>query len=1017
MNTLEFLQTILPDEGNYYLVLFTKRLNDKGESFKLHKPYPDLESMAYAAEEFDRDPQYVAVYHACGSYLAPYIEVEGTNRWGKIGKKYRVPENQKRAKSFWVDLDCGQEKFDEGKGYLDKREAAKAIFKFADTVGWPRPMLVGSGNGVHAYWPLTKAITVQKWTAVARVLKASLAHAGVLADPTRTADFASILRPAGTNNRKNGECKPVEVRSRCAPCDPGELAVSISEYATTNGVKLIKESVRNAPPVSDINSDLTGHLNQFPDIPVDAAQVADKCAQMAWFRDTGSAGNYEHWRCAIGITKYTTGGLEIAHEWSSNAPDYDEAGTNTRYETWNAGPTKCETFSACNPKGCEGCEFKGKVTTPLQLGRVIPINVEQVETVVTDEGEEQEVEVPAIAYGYTWSNGLLARMLPDKDGIMQAHPFSNILFYPTSRIRTEDGTYRIGMRMHLPSKKVRDFEMTAEAMASQTDMLRALARYELMQSNHKDAGSHMAAYLRDQLETLKRKVEEVNTLTSFGWKDDESSFLLGDRLFLKDGTSRKVQVSGGASKYAPAFARPKNANVSKYAEAVNYMYSRPGREHWQYALVAGWGSILSPFCEELYKGLMLAVQGGDSGKGKTTVAYASLYAFGNAIDLSLNSKDGFTPNALWLMMATFNNVPLLMDELTKMDATTFSDVAYGVANGQEKVRLQSRGGQVSFANTLRWRLSPYITGNIDFHGLLATTQANSQAEAVRLVQISVDRYPATYLVETDTPREEMTLEERKRVEAEEAALVQAATDQMKANRGVAGEMMVQYVLANMDAVATEVRQAVNDMVGPLPDNKYRFYRSHAACSLVIARIARELGIIDFDLERLKEFTITLMTELAESVNVSNTVTTEDAFSRMMSSLAHRILVTVEFRDKRHKDGPETPRNRMHNEIAGRFVLGSPTRRDHAGHIMLSQKEVRDWCMKNRTDFSSMLDHLEREGALLKRSEKLTLTRGTDMPTVQARCIVVDSYKLDKDALTLVSNNQQEQLGSKAVGDV
>lgn len=1011
MNTLEFLQAILPAEGIHYLAIFKD-----GYKFPAHKVYTDLETMAEAVEGMANSVS-LSIYHACASYQKAVIEIEDGE---KTKRKYRIPENWDRAKAFWVDLDCGEEKFDKGAGYLTKKDAAKAIFAFADTVGWPRPMLVDSGNGIHAYWPLTTAIKAESWRKVANLLKACLAHAGVIADPTRTADFASILRPVGSNNRKNGDCKPVIAKSTCAPCEPKALANSLSQFAIANGVKQPKDTKpRQISTNADLNADLTAHLPQYPDIDVDANAVANKCQQVSQMRDTQGDVNYEHWRGVIGLLKHCIDGERLAEEWTAERLNTGHDGDDwrTRYETWDAGPTTCEYFSKCNPDGCTGCEYKGKVKSPVVLGRVIPINEVKTETVLNDAGEEAEVDIPAIAYGYTWNNGLLARMLPDKDGIMQAHAFSKILFYPTSRIRTEDGTYRVGMRMHLPNKKVRDFEMSAEAMASQTDMLRALARYELMQSNHKDAGSHMAAYLRDQLETLKRKVEEVNTLTSFGWKHDDTAFLLGDKLFLKDGTTRKVLVSGGAAKYAPAFTRPKTADVTKYAEAVNFMYNREGREHWQYALVAGWGSILTPFCEELYKGLLLALHGGDSGKGKTTVSYAAMYAFGNAIDMSLNSKDGFTTNALWTVLATFNNLPVLLDELTNMDANVFSDVAYGVANGQEKVRLTSKGGSVGFATTMRWRLAPYVTGNRDFHGLLATTQANSQAEAVRLVQISVDRYPRTPLVDPDVNRDDLSDEDRTFLDSKEAALVSLCTDMMKANRGIAGEMMVQYVVTHMNEVADEVRKRVNAMVAALPDNKYRFYRSHAACSLTMARIAKDLGIIGFDLERLEQFTIELMQELAETVNTTNTVTAEDAFSRMMASLASRIVVTVEFRDKRHKDGPETPRNRVIGEIAGRYVLGSPSRKEFAGQLMISQKDVRDWCMKNRTDYNAMVDQLERDGALVKRSEKLTLTRGTDMPTVQARCIVVDTYKLDRDALTLVSNKPVVEVATVANGEV
>lgn len=1002
MDTLDFLRTILPEEGNYYLVLFSAKLKDKqGNPAKLHKSYSDVESMAYAAQQYDADPNYLAVYHACSGYRTPCIELDELNEWGKPKRRYRVPENWDRAKAFWVDIDCGQEKFDKGEGYLTKSDAAKAIFKFADTIGWARPMLVDSGNGLHAYWPLTKALKSESWRKLANVLKATLAHDGVLADPTRTADFSSILRPAGATNRKGGGSKPVVVKSSCVAQDAKTLATALLSYATEHGVKQPKQALPTQRAANDLNSDLTGHLS-YPEVPSHGAEVATKCAQVAEMRNSLGDVSYEHWRGVIGLLTHCEDGRELAEKWSEERENtgHDQTDWQTRYDTWGSGPTTCEFFEKCNPDGCVGCEFKGKVKSPIMLGRVIPISTESEVEVVSGEGESEVVTTPALPVGYVYSNGLLTRLLPDKDGVLQSFPFSNMLFYPTTRIRSEDGTYRIGMRMHLHNKRVRDFEMTHEAMASQTDMLRALAKYELTQSNHKDAGSHMAAYLRDQLEALKRQVDEVSTMTSFGWKSD-NTFLIGDRLYSADGSVRKVLLGGAATKYTVSLPAPKGT-LTGYASALNHMYNRPGMEHWQYAICSGWGSILTPMCEELFKGLLVALRGGDSGKGKTTACYASLYAFGNAEGMSLKSKDGFTYNALWAVLGAFNNLPVLLDELTNMDANMFSDLAYGVSNGQEKIRLTSKGGSVGFANTIQWRLSPFVTGNRDFHGLLATTQANSQAEAVRLIQINVDTYPVVRLDE-DPQRE--------------AEIAQQCIDAMKANAGCAGDAMVRYVVQNVRALTDEVRAMTLELARHLPDTKYRFYRAHAACTLTMCRVARDLGIVDFDLDRLFDFTTSLLWELAETVTVTNTVTMEDAFSRMMAELASRILVTHEFRDARNKNGPETPRNRITGAVAGRYVLGSTTSRDCAGHIMLNQKEVRDWCMKNRTDFNAMVDQLERDGALVKRMDKITLTRGTDFPTVQARCIVVNSFKLDKDALTLVSTSPQDSSDLKAVGSV
>jgi hypothetical protein len=348
-DTLKFLKAILPEEGIHYLALFKE-----GYKFPVHKAYTDLETLAYAIDGTAKSTQ-VSVYHACATYQKAVIEIE----------------NWDRAKAFWVDIDCGQDKFDKGQGYLTKKDAVVAAYKFAGTVGWPKPMIVDSGNGIHLYWPLTKDINSNAWRKVANVLKATLAHEGVIADPTRTADFASILRPVGSVNRKNGAAKPVTVKNEAILSDPKELATKLNEYAVANGVKLIKEAPKREYLANDLNSDLTAHLHQYPEVPVDADLMASKCAQVAKMRDTKGDVSYDHWRFVIGLLTHCENGRTLAEEWSAErqATGHTNLDWDVRYDTWNSGPTICETFDGCNPSGCQGCPMKGKIKTPLVLGR------------------------------------------------------------------------------------------------------------------------------------------------------------------------------------------------------------------------------------------------------------------------------------------------------------------------------------------------------------------------------------------------------------------------------------------------------------------------------------------------------------------------------------------------------------------------------------------------------------------------------------------------------------------------
>jgi hypothetical protein len=1010
MNTLEFLKSILPEFGIHYLALFKE-----GYKFPAHKVYTDLETMAEAIEGMAGSKQ-LSVYHACASYQKAVIELDELDVKGNPKRKYRIPENWDKAKAFWVDVDCGQDKFDKGQGYLTKKDACVAMAKFAKDVGIPRPMLVDSGNGVHAYWPLTHEIGHELWRKVATVLKATLAHAKVIADPTRTADFSSILRPVGSTNRKNGDAKTVKLLATCEAIDPKEFAVTLFAYAKENGVKPIKETPKKQYQPTDLNSDLTAHLTQYPDVPVDSTTMANKCQQAGKMRDTMGDVEYEVWRRVIGLLTFCEGGRETAQAWTSKREEsgHTNLDWDVKYDSWNSGPTTCASIEGVNAQGCVGCPFKGKVTTPLQLGRVIPEPEATVEETVTEEGVEEQAAVPALPRGYQWDAGLLSRLIPDKEGVLQIFPFCENLFYPTTRIRGEDGTFRYGIRLHLPDKRIRDFEISGESVASPTDLLRAMARYELTKSNHKNAGEHMAAYLLDQLQSLKRSITETNTMTAFGWKDDHKSFLIGETLYLQDGSERKVLVGGNAKERAATFKNSRGS-LEGYADALNFMYNRPEAVHWQYAICAGWGSLVSHHCEDLYKGLILALQGGKSGRGKTTACHAALAAFGNPEKMTLNSKEGFTTNALWATLGVYNNIPVLADELTNMEAGVFSDVAYGVSNGQDKVRLTSKGGGVVFAKSSEWRLNVYVTGNRDFYGLLAANQANSQAEAVRLIQLNVDRYNSLMLVNrADYPE----TEDGEDAWRSASAMVAAENiKKMTANSGHAGAAMVKYILANEAEVYRDMQTMLGKFTEVLSNPKFRFYRAHSACTIVIAKIAKKLGIVQFDIKELYKFTVSLLREPAESVNENNTVSSEDGFQRMVGMLSQRIIVTTECRDSRDGRGPETPRNRVNGPIAGRYILGTANNKDLAGRLILSQKEVRDWCMANRMDYHSMVASLKDDNALVSHGEKFVITRGTDCTSQQTRCIVIDTRRLNAESTTPVLSLVSNQFDGDAVNDV
>lgn len=124
----------------------------------------------------------------------------------------RTATNAACASAFWLDLDCGANKAETGAGYATPLQAQAALNSFCAALDLPQPThVVGSGNGLHVYWVLDTPLQADQWIQHARDLKALAAAHGLRADPTRTADIASILRVPGTLNHKSTPPKQVQL--------------------------------------------------------------------------------------------------------------------------------------------------------------------------------------------------------------------------------------------------------------------------------------------------------------------------------------------------------------------------------------------------------------------------------------------------------------------------------------------------------------------------------------------------------------------------------------------------------------------------------------------------------------------------------------------------------------------------------------------------------------------------------------------------------------------------------------
>lgn len=966
MDTLSFFETVLPGTGPYYLVIFAK-----GKPLPAHKSYPTLEELAAASAEFDTKPA-LSVYFACSSYNQPFV-MDGEK------KQYRKEPNWNRARALWCDIDCGEDKAAAGKGYATKLEAWKAIQEFCAQADFPEPMVVDSGGGLHCYWPLTKAIVPAKWQALAGTFKAVLQHFEVKADPSRTADFASILRPVGTHNKK-GQPREVVLKRAVEPFDPADLAQKLSGIVDTFHVKREHVARATPPPGPSINDDLLAHLPV--QAPSSALEIAAKCQQFRMIRDTGGKVAYEHWRGGAGIFKHCVEGAEMFHKWSQGDPNYDHYTAQIKVDTWNAGPTTCDFFENANPGGCEGCEWRGKVKSPIMLGRLVP-EPEPVEVEVVVEDKKEVFTTPLMPHGYEWAGGYLLHHVKDKEGLVTTHKFSQTLYYPFQRVRTEQGVFATMIRSHLPDGRVREFSVDTANLAAPADLMKALAaKGEIFVTSARDSAMHHSAYLRDSLEELKRQAEEANTIMHMGWQES-GGFLIGERLYKPDGTMQRVLLGANAASCADHFPDP-TGTLAGYADAVNAVYSDEKMLPMQYAFSSGFGSVLSVFGEHTYHGLLFCLTGSSTGKGKTTVAKASMYGFGDAEKMTIGAQK-FTVNYPPLRMGAYHNLPVLLDEMTSIRENILSDLAYMVAQGIDKGRAQMRNGVAIQQKLATWRLSAFLTANTNMYTILSAHAANTQAEAVRVLQISVDEY--------DIPK------------FDDKTFVAKMLGQMAENSGCAGDAFIRYVVTNREQVRQSVRKTMEQLNTVIKDERLRFYVNHAAATLVAAQINKQLGIADFDLQALAKFAVRLIRAAATETQEVNAQSPERAFASMLTEFSPRIIQSLEMRGPKDARGGEVTA-RVIGRPAGRYVQGVPGKPSEFDHrLFLVKADVMDWWhVQNRYERKSLVDYLQAEGVLISSEERVNLTQGTAMPPAPAFCMVIDASKWAN--LIPVSNNSR-----------
>lgn len=951
MDTKQFLDVVLPTAGQRCV----------GAPIKGEFTHFYGKSNEWAAEAVRRiDSKQIETYFALGGF--------GSER-------NRTQANVVAVRSFWLDIDTNEN----GKGkskYADRKEALAALMAFRSELGLPTPWIVSSGYGLHVYWPCDEDMTPDAWRKTAELLKKATKVWGLDADPTRTADHASILRPPGANNYKRGNIKPVKLVKQGDVTQHHIVHMQVENFLAS----------RNAMPqerVENINGDL---MTTYESAPSDPNKIADACAVMGEMRST--RGNVEEplWYGCLGILAHTTDGETVSHEWSSGHPSYSKRETARKLEQVKSyGPTTCEKLSDHRFSACQSCPHWGKIKSPIVLGRgnreeqTIPSSMLPDDVHIDLNTLTRDLKLP---HPFAWgeSDNMPGRKTLYKsfweeiddegdDGsvgkkwIERKTTISTVLFYPVARVQERrglDALYSMSLIMVDDFGNRREFTLDLGMVADASKMAQELSRREIAvtQKNKPEVINYLAAWI----DKLREEYANTPMIEQFGWVND--GFVVGNSYITKDGERRAI-LTNSANSYTNHMET--KGELGQWVHAVDKAYNHPGQEALQFLILCSFAAPLwSLFGES--GGCTVFAYGG-SGVGKTTATKVGMSAWGHHPKLVLHESN-FTEAGLYQHMGIMRNLPVIIDEMTKCSPEFASRLAFTMSGGTGKLRLNSDS---SIKKMLDWSTIALASGNNMLTEKIAQSRADAEAELNRVWEFEVSNSVVL------NPNEALEWQ------------------QVFVNHyGHPGRVFAKYIVDNREKVEQlllRTRVAFNtqaNISGP-----ERYWSQLHACVLTALAICSKLDLLKFDRTNMVNWIIQNIDANRKQI-VSNVSDPLEQFGDMLSDIWGGMLVTHGEGNLASNSGYVNVLQDPRGPITGRYILKDPHDANCTVKLLISTAVAKDWCVKNQVSFKTMHQALVAAGYATNDIKRISLGKGTEKYSGvggPVKCLVVDPDKV------------------------
>lgn len=953
MTPTEFLRAVWPTEGIYALATPFTIPGTSARTYA-HKTFNTIDEAAAYAERFkDRGDLYFCV-HSLREHKV-WNPAKTDRKTGELGAyEVRTQANTHSSRAFFYDLDVG----DKAGKYPTQAAALAGLIAFCKATSLPKPMVTSSGGGLHVYWRLVTDVTSAEWRGYASKLRQLARHHGLLADPMRTTDTASVLRVAGSYNWKNPErLRAVNVLVEGAVSGTGEFMKLVDDALVRAGV--------TAKPVLSLfdtpmpETTLAPNVDDISGPLVSMEALVTACAQMQRIVRERNEITQPEWYYAINLTRFVENGDKMSERISAPHRVERVAEKLAILREKKIGPTSCAKMAEiCGDEPCENCSFAGRVKSPLVAARFKDTApAPTIQTLVGATVVTVEIPDPPAPYSRLKSGGV-AIETTNKDGddiTMVIYPHD---LYPLRRLVNEASEVeQQAWRVDLPREGAKDFTIDADALYDRKKLLVSLANHGIYPAHNNI--QHMQDYMTAYIKRLQEMCDPDAQATHLGWDEDHTRFILPDKILMADGSAKAAQLSLGAQRSAAQVH--KKGTLERQLELLKF-FDHPDYIANQFFVLA---SLAAPiFYATGHYGVVINASG-EPGASKSTSLYTASALWANPELYPLNgTRNGATMKGRNERLTTLANLPVAVDEITHMAPPEAIDLAMGVTQPGHRLRLDTNGVERA-ANGGEKSTIMLTTANSSLHSLLSQTNIGGTAASMRVLEIPFR------LTSVHTKRQ--------------------ADDfirELRQNYGHIGELFMAYVIRNRVAVehrVTVVQREIDAAVDVRSGE--RFWSAAIAAILVAGEIAYDIGLLTYNVHAIRHWAVTRQFTHMRGVVADEYSTPLGTLADYMTEHQSDFLVVRKTSSASVLNLIHTPRG----QLLGRYDVED-------GVLWVLRKGFKDYCNKIGAPFITVLNELSLpqptpSGGYVKvitnKNIKKVLGSGTDFAKVQAWCFAVN----------------------------